>query len=187
MILYISYINNQLILPIPESFNIQTTNIQTNNVKTPFNQSSFFPIQHKIFPITEAGATLGRKQSNSISFSHISNGVLVGLDSSISGEHAEIRVCPKTKDIRLYDGVQAASKDEGGNKEPASHKSSTNGTWLRLSAMHTSSAKYKLEDNMEILIGTVRFLCTVSDQIVEKDIFDQDEVRAYEDQEAKRR
>jgi len=136
------------------------------------------PIQGREYPVTKQGATLGRKQGNSISFSHRVCDVLppsaensdaaaaspnvrysfVGIDSSISGEHATIRYDNQSKVLELYDGV--------------SQRCSTNGTWVRLSPMHKSSEWYPLLDQTEILIGTVRFEVSIDDVVVERDFFD---------------
>lgn len=112
------------------------------------------PIQGKTFKIGPNGATLGRKQTNTISFSHEVNNNIMGIDSSISGEHARIE----------FDGSQFYLMD--GTRE----KPSTNGTWLRLSQMHEPSRPYPFDDRTEILIGTfVRFQASIHKVIVEKE------------------
>mmetsp|Transcript_27222 Transcript_27222/g.35295 ORF Transcript_27222/g.35295 Transcript_27222/m.35295 type:complete len:490 (-) Transcript_27222:186-1655(-) len=112
------------------------------------------PIQGKTYHIGPDGATLGRKQTNTISFSHEVKDSVMGIDSSISGEHARIE----------FDGNQFYLLD--GTRE----KASTNGTWLRLSPMHECSRPFPFDDRTEILIGTfVRFQATINKVIVEKD------------------
>ena len=118
------------------------------------------PIQGCEYKINREGASLGRKTTNKISFSQDVDGAVMGLDSSISGEHAEIVYDDEKKRILLYDGF----RDKG----------STNGTWLRLSAMHKQSKNHEIKDGSEILIGTVRFHCSYEEQVVEKDIEDQE-------------
>jgi len=127
------------------------------------------PIQGKEYFIGKEGATLGRKQGNSISFSHrVSNGLrlnnnsnrysFVGIDSSISGEHATIKYNENAKTLELFDGVN--------------DKGSTNGTWIRLSPMYRESDWFPLENKIEILIGTVRFQIMIDEVVVERDIYD---------------
>ena len=116
------------------------------------------PIQNATFPLHNGAThTLGRKQTNTISFSQDvrKTGEVVGLDSSISGCHAHILV--KDGKVELHDG------------EVGTNKASTNGTWLRLSAMHKTSELFELRNGAELLIGTVRFQCVVEEQIVERD------------------
>lgn len=51
------------------------------------------------------GATLGRRQTNTIAFSHESGGTVMGIDASISGEHARI-VYDKDGDfLHIMDGT----------------------------------------------------------------------------------
>ena len=50
----------------------------------------FTSIQGSRFFVGRKGATLGRRQTNTIAFSHESNGTVMGIDASISGEHARI-------------------------------------------------------------------------------------------------
>mmetsp|Transcript_37104 Transcript_37104/g.67200 ORF Transcript_37104/g.67200 Transcript_37104/m.67200 type:complete len:475 (+) Transcript_37104:117-1541(+) len=121
------------------------------------------PIQGKTYHIGPAGATLGRKQSNTISFSHEVKDSVMGIDSSISGEHARIEY--DNGQFLLYDGTRG--------------KPSTNGTWLRLSPMHEASAAFPFDDKTEILIGTfVRFQASIHKVIVEKDAGEVGEVDA---------
>lgn len=124
------------------------------------------PIQNRRFPVTRRGATLGRKQSNTISFSHSLVGVapdghttFVGIDSSISGEHATVEYNDVSKRLELFDGVD--------------DRVSTNGTWVRLSPMHEESDWYALDDRSEILIGTVRFQVGIEGVVMERDIYDE--------------
>mmetsp|Transcript_8198 Transcript_8198/g.14899 ORF Transcript_8198/g.14899 Transcript_8198/m.14899 type:complete len:451 (-) Transcript_8198:31-1383(-) len=112
------------------------------------------PIQGKIYPVTPSGATLGRKTCNSISFSQTVDSNVVGLDSSISGEHAHVSY--KGGSYYIQDGKNG--------------RSSTNGTWLRLSPMHKVSEEFEITNGAEILIGTVRFHCFMEEQVVEKDV-----------------
>jgi len=138
------------------------------------------PIQNKQYNITKQHGlttTLGRKQTNDISFSHrITNASatsptnatnnnntsprysFVGIDSSISGEHATIQYCEEKNILQLYDGVKG--------------KSSTNGTWLRLSPMYKGSQWFPLLNKTEILIGTIRFQICIEEVVVERDIYD---------------
>jgi len=138
------------------------------------------PIQNKQYNVTKEDGiitTLGRKQTNDISFSHrITNTStssptnaennnndsprysFVGIDSSISGEHATIQYCEEKDILKLYDGVKG--------------KSSTNGTWLRLSPMYKESLWFPLLNKTEILIGTIRFQICIEEVVVERDIYD---------------
>jgi len=119
------------------------------------------PIQGREFPVGLKGATLGRKQGNTISFSHKVDGQYVGIDSSISGEHASMRYRKKDEGngggcFELFDGCHG--------------KLSTNGTWLRLSPMHECSEYFPLKDKSEFLVGTVRFQVTVREVLVERSL-----------------
>lgn len=116
------------------------------------------PIQNHTYPIHRRGATLGRKQTNNISFSHDVEGTLVGIDSSVSSEHARIEFNEKSLRMELFDGQ--AGKNVG----------STNGTWIRLSGMHKVSVAYPIENDMEILVGTLRFHVSIEHQVVEKEL-----------------
>lgn len=82
----------------------------------------------------------------------------VGIDSSISGEHATIKYDDAENVLKIYDGVN--------------DKGSTNGTWIRLSPMHEESEWFPLDDKSEILIGTVRFQVCIEEVVVEKDLYD---------------
>lgn len=157
--------------------NFQFDNISNIDLSTPLLHLRCFapegtPIQNRKYPISRKGATLGRKQSNTISFSHQvlkpldndTNDMLhaqhqyVGIDSSISGEHATIQYNNETNQLELVDGV---------NK-----RESTNGTWIRLSSMHEESDWFTLDNRSEILIGTVRFEVETKDAVVEKDLYE---------------
>lgn len=130
------------------------------------------PIQNRKYAVTRKGATLGRKQSNTISFCHEvlkasdnetqklleNQHQFVGLDSSISGEHATIQFNEETNQLELFDGVN--------------NRGSTNGTWFRLSPMHEESNWFTLDNKSEILIGTVRFEVEIKDAVVEKDLYE---------------
>lgn len=111
------------------------------------------PLQGKIFKITDKGATLGRRTTNAVAFSHVVDGEAVGVDSSVSAEHA--RVVFAGGGFRLADGTSAG-------------KSSTNGTWIRLSGLHEKSDRCDLESGDELLIGTIRFHVTATHTVVER-------------------
>lgn len=51
------------------------------------------------------GATLGRKQTNTIAFSHESNGTVMGIDASISGDHARIGYDEDGDFLHIMDGT----------------------------------------------------------------------------------
>ena len=72
------------------------------------------PLQHQVFDVGTAGATLGRKASHVIAFSRDVDGTPVGVDSSVSNEHATI------------------TYDVGKGGFVLRDASSTNGTWVRL-------------------------------------------------------
>ncbi|CAN0329315.1 unnamed protein product [Discosporangium mesarthrocarpum] len=114
------------------------------------------PIQGCRFFVGREGATLGRKQSNTIAFSHEVNGTVMGIDSSISGEHARITYDEGGDYLHIMDGTPA--------------KPSTNGTWFRLSGMHKKSNPYVLTNGAEILVGTVRFSVSLETMVVEKEL-----------------
>jgi len=117
------------------------------------------PLQHKEFTITQSrGATIGRKLNNTISFTHDNDGELVGIDGSVSAEHANILYGEEIQGFELFDGSRY---DE---------KGSTNGTWIRLSESHAKSDFYPVEDLTELLIGVTRFRVTVDEQIVEREV-----------------
>ncbi|CAM9681330.1 unnamed protein product [Phaeothamnion confervicola] len=123
------------------------------------------PIQDREFVVGPEGATLGRKQTNTVPFSHDVNGAVMGIDSSISGEHARIEYDADNDCLQIWDGTSA--------------KPSTNGTWFRLSGMHRESEPYALQDGAEILVGTVRFAASVESMIVEKEIAEGEDVAPY--------
>ena len=115
------------------------------------------PIQNMEYLIDESIGTLGRKQTNTISFSHEVNGAQVGIDSSVSSEHAVVKYSNNKSMFELFDG----------NREC---KGSTNGTWIRLSKMHEESAFFRLKHDTEILFGTIRFKVQIDEQVVEREI-----------------
>ena len=105
------------------------------------------PLQRQLFDVGAAGATLGRKASHVIAFSRDVDGTPVGVDSSVSNEHATIRYDASVGAFVLRDA------------------SSTNGTWVRL-----SDNRVPLATNDELLVGSIRFLCTATETIVERDL-----------------
>ena len=105
------------------------------------------PLQRQLFDVGAAGATLGRKASHVIAFSRDVDGTPVGVDSSVSNEHATIRYDASVGAFVLRDA------------------SSTNGTWVRL-----SDNRVPLATNDELLVGSIRFLCTATETIVERDM-----------------
>ena len=62
-----------------------------------------------------------------------------------------------TKVFELSDGVVAG-------------KCSTNGTWVRLSGMHKESEFYAIENQTELLFGTVRFQVSINEHVVEREL-----------------
>lgn len=123
------------------------------------------PIQGRQYLVDREGAKLGRKPSNKIVFSHEVDGQVMSIDSSISGEHSRIEYNEDENCLQLLDGTP--------------EKASTNGTWCRLSGMHTESKPFLLLGGSEVLIGTVRFNVIREVMIVEKEISSQDEEQAY--------
>ena len=105
------------------------------------------PLQHQVFDVGTAGATLGRKASHVIAFSRDVDGTPVGVDSSVSNEHATI------------------TYDVGKGGFVLRDASSTNGTWVRL-----RETRVPLATNDELLVGSIRFLCTATETIVERDL-----------------
>lgn len=57
------------------------------------------------FIVGREGATLGRKQTNTIAFSHESNGTIMGIDASISGDHARIAYDEPGDYLYIMDGT----------------------------------------------------------------------------------
>lgn len=112
------------------------------------------PLQGSAFHLGPDGATLGRRATTTIPFSSQVNGELVGVDSSISAEHARVTYDVDRKTFYIADGN-------------ARGKPSTNGTWIRLPA--TANDGFDLVTNDELLVGSVRFHVTVTRSIVEKD------------------
>lgn len=51
------------------------------------------------------GATLGRRQTNTIAFSHEAGGTVMGIDASISGEHARIVYNEDGDFLHIMDGT----------------------------------------------------------------------------------
>ena len=113
------------------------------------------PLQGEIFKISRKGATLGRRTSNAVAFSHVVKGEAVGVDSSVSAEHARVSYDAQSDTFTLADGTSTG-------------KSSTNGTWIRLSGLHETSDLCDLESGDELLIGTIRFHCTATHTVVER-------------------
>ena len=105
------------------------------------------PLQHQVFDVGTAGATLGRKACHVIAFSRDVDGTPVGVDSSVSNEHATI------------------TYDAGKGGFVLRDASSTNGTWVRL-----DTERVPLATNDELLVGSIRFLCTATETIVERDL-----------------
>mmetsp|Transcript_14072 Transcript_14072/g.20798 ORF Transcript_14072/g.20798 Transcript_14072/m.20798 type:complete len:478 (+) Transcript_14072:189-1622(+) len=123
------------------------------------------PIQGRQYSVGREGTTLGRKQNNTIAFSHMVQNQLMGIDSSISGEHARIEYSAQYDCLFLLDGTPS--------------KPSTNGTWFRLSQMHNTSEPHPLHENIEILIGTVRFSAGHEMMVVEKEILSPEDLARY--------
>lgn len=101
------------------------------------------PMQHRVFAVGTEGATVGRKQSNTVSLSQEKGGEVLGLDSAVSGEHCRLEYHPDKGAFVLLDGGL------GGDKP------STNGTWARLSYMQMASPRQILEREDEILVGGI--------------------------------
>lgn len=80
----------------------------------------------------------------------------MGVDASVSSEHAVVRFDRASRRFELLDGA-------------AGGKASTNGTWLRLSALHAASGFAALASGDEVLIGNIRFHVTVTHTVVERD------------------
>lgn len=57
------------------------------------------------FFVGRKGATLGRRQTNTIAFSHESGGTVMGIDASISGEHARIVYDEDGDFLHIMDGT----------------------------------------------------------------------------------
>ena len=76
----------------------------------------------------------------------------VDLAGGLSGR---LRVVFAGGGFRLADGTSAG-------------KSSTNGTWIRLSGLHEKSDRCDLESGDELLIGTIRFHVTATHTVVER-------------------
>jgi hypothetical protein len=132
------------------------------------------PIQGKEFFVGKAGATIGRKVQNTISFCHRIGDSYVGIDNSISGEHASIIFNEHKGTLELRDGPMTSVVEEHGGRALL-NSGSTNGTWIRLSGLHEDSDYHYLHDKTEILIGTVRFLVSMEEVIVERDVYSDSE------------
>lgn len=57
------------------------------------------------FFVGREGASLGRRQTNTIAFSHESGGTVMGIDASISGEHARIVYDEDGDFLHIMDGT----------------------------------------------------------------------------------
>ncbi len=121
------------------------------------------PMQHRVFLIGPEGATVGRKQSNTVSLSQEKNGEVLGLDSAVSGEHCRV----------LYRTPEAGKGEGGGGRGfvvldggPGGDKASTNGTWARLSYMQMASPRQPLERDDEILVGGILRFQVAFDQFL---------------------
>ena len=114
------------------------------------------PLQGSVFKIGPKGASLGRRPGNGVTFSHDVDGESVGVDSSVSAEHARVE-CAASGAFSLRDGTP------GG-------RASTNGTWVRLSRVHARSDAAPLETGDELLVGTIRFHATATHTVVERDL-----------------
>ncbi len=106
------------------------------------------PLQGKSFIVSPDGAVMGRKFTNSIAlFMKVIDGDgeerIVNVDTAISSEHARVEFDDRTGRFFICDGTAT--------------KSSTNGTWYRLSGPHQESPPHVLQSGAEVLIGTVRF------------------------------
>ena len=62
-------------------------------------------LQGSRFFVGRDGATLGRRQTNTIAFSHESGGTVMGIDASISGEHARIVYDEDGDFLHIMDGT----------------------------------------------------------------------------------
>lgn len=74
-------------------------------------------LQGSRFIVGKEGATLGRKQTNTIAFSHESNGTVMGIDASISGDHARIGYDEAGDFLYIMDGTptKVSRGPSGGN------------------------------------------------------------------------
>jgi len=121
------------------------------------------PLQGRSFVVGPEGANLGRKQTNDIClFIKVSEmdeltqervERVVNVDTAISAEHARVEFDEKSGSFFISDGT--------------SSKSSTNGTWYRLSGPHQESPPNAISAGSEVLIGTVRFQVRESMTIAE--------------------
>lgn len=70
-----------------------------------FPTATLITTQGSRFYVGPEGATLGRKQTNTIAFSHESNGTVMGIDASISGDHARIVYDEEGDYLHIMDGT----------------------------------------------------------------------------------
>ena len=110
------------------------------------------PLPPRVFDVGTQGATLGRKAAHVVAFSRDVEGTQVGVDSSVSNEHARV----------VYDA--------GAGGFVLKDAASTNGTWLRLSGPGERSACVSLHSGDEVLVGSIRFLFTTAETVVERDL-----------------
>jgi hypothetical protein len=143
----------------------------------PQHSSVVAPQQHPLADGSTINAiTNANNNANKANYNIVES--IVGIDSSISGEHATIMWNAKTQQLELQDGARQPNGGNGMRRSQTTNATgatttttgSTNGTWVRLSGMHEESSPFVLEHSAtEILIGTVRFLVTTDDAIVERD------------------
>uniref|UniRef100_A0A7S3NI99 RING-type E3 ubiquitin transferase n=1 Tax=Aureoumbra lagunensis TaxID=44058 RepID=A0A7S3NI99_9STRA len=152
------------------------------------------PLQNQVFVIGQDGATLGRRSSNTISFSHqLEDQESVGIDTAISSEHARIET------EKFSDNLISFFLRDGAT---AHGRLSTNGTWIRLPPLSSFSnrnddelllfSKLSLLDRQpdiitnppppphirgaialqtddEFLVGTIRFHVAFTHSVIELD------------------
>ena len=63
------------------------------------------PLQGREYRVGARGATLGRRASNSIAFTHALGGDTVGIDSSVSAEHARLVHVDELAELGVVDGA----------------------------------------------------------------------------------
>ena len=118
------------------------------------------PLQGRVFKVgAAAGATLGRRATNAVTFTAEVGGEPMGVDTSVSAEHARI--------VYSHDRHLFELRDGNANGRP-----STNGTWIRLSGLHAKSAPVELQSGDELLVGTIRFECVLQRTVVERELDD---------------
>jgi len=105
-----------------------------------------------------------------------SNDNISSIDTSFIGmEEEDLIIFNEQKGtLELRDGPMTSVVEEHGGRVSLS-SGSTNGTWIRLSGLHEESDYHYLHDKSEILIGTVRFLVSMEEVIVERDIYSDSE------------